>query len=188
MIFNTKVFNTRAWKILEYFFEHPYEEIYLAKLSETTKVNVFTTKQIVDELVINGFLIQKKLGKMRILKANTESLLFRYLKIYYTLMKLEKSGLVEYLLKKISNVSSILLFGSGAKGEDTEKSDIDILVIGKKKSKLNLEKFEKKLKRKIQLFVFSWSEWKRYANKNKAFYQEVISYSIELYGFKPVVE
>ncbi len=187
MISDTKIFGKNIWKILTYFFEHPYEEIYLRKLSEKIKVNVFTTKEIVDALLEENLLIERKLGKLRMLRANTESVLFRQLKVYYTLFKLERSGIIEYLLKHLSGVSSILLFGSAAKGEDTEKSDIDILVICRKKTKLNLEKFEKLLKRKIQLLLFSWSEWKRLAKNNKAFYEEVIAYSLELYGFKPVV-
>ena len=187
MNLNARIFGSSAWKILTYFFEHPCEEIYLRKLSERAKVNVFTTKEIVDALLEENMLIERKLGKLRMFRANTENLLFRQLKVYHTLLKLEKSGVIEYLLRNVSGVSSILLFGSAAKGEDTEKSDMDILVIGREKKRLNLEKFEKLLGRKIQLLLFSWSELKRLAKSNRAFYEEVIAYSIELYGFKPVV-
>ena len=44
----------------------------------------------------------------------------------------------------------IILFGSASMGEDTENSDIDIYVNSKAK-KLNLEKYEKALKRKVNI-------------------------------------
>ena len=45
---------------------------------------------------------------------------------------------------------SIVLFGSYQRGEDIENSDID-LFIESKKEKLDINIFEKKLKRKIEL-------------------------------------
>ncbi len=187
MITDTKIFRRNVWKVLAYFFEHPYEEIYLRKLSEKTGVNTFMTKTIVDSLLEENFLVEKRLGRLRMVRANLENVLFRQLKVFYTLLKLERSGLIKYLLENVLRVSSIVLFGSAAKGEDSEKSDIDILVIGKKKGNLKLEKFERFLKRKIQLLLFSWSEWRRFAKENRVFYEEVIAYGIELHGFKPVV-
>ena len=45
----------------------------------------------------------------------------------------------------------IILFGSASKGEDIEGSDIDLYLQCEEK-KLDLEKYEKELKRKINLF------------------------------------
>ncbi len=49
---------------------------------------------------------------------------------------------------------TIILFGSLAKAETKSDSDIDLCIIASKK-KINLSGFEKKLKRKIQLFFFN---------------------------------
>ena len=46
----------------------------------------------------------------------------------------------------------IVLFGSFAKGEDIEDSDIDLYIETLSKKNIDLEKFEKLLKRKIQIF------------------------------------
>jgi len=64
-----------------------------------------------------------------------------------------QSGLVEYIKDK-TLPSSIILFGSCAKGTYTKKSDIDIFVEAKE-SKLDISKFEKKLKRSINLLFES---------------------------------
>ena len=48
------------------------------------------------------------------------------------------------------NPNSIVLFGSYQKGEDTIKSDIDLFIESKEQN-INLQEFETKLNRKIQL-------------------------------------
>ena len=45
----------------------------------------------------------------------------------------------------------IVLFGSAAKGEDIKTSDIDLFIQCKER-KIELEKFEKKINRRISLF------------------------------------
>ena len=59
------------------------------------------------------------------------------------------SGVIEHIQKE-TLPSSMILFGSGAKGTFTEESDIDIFVEAKE-TKLNLAKYEKKLGKKINI-------------------------------------
>ena len=60
-----------------------------------------------------------------------------------------------------------LLFGSYARGEDTNSSDIDIVVIERRDKMLELEKYEKILNRKINVnFYNSWSEIHRHLKNN----------------------
>ena len=59
------------------------------------------------------------------------------------------SGLVDFLWDKASP-HVIILYGSFAKGESIEDSDIDLFVVGKER-KLNLGKFEKILGKKVHL-------------------------------------
>ena len=47
--------------------------------------------------------------------------------------------------------SVIILFGSASRGEDLKESDLDIF-LECKETKLNAEKYEKELNRKINLF------------------------------------
>ena len=49
----------------------------------------------------------------------------------------------------------IVLFGSYAKGEDIEDSDIDLYIETPSKKEIDLEQFEKILYRKIQIFKFN---------------------------------
>lgn len=76
----------------------------------------------------------------------------RHVKSAFFVHALHKSGLVEFLAEKYG-ASSIILFGSVAKGESVKKSDIDIFVESPKKIKVELKIFENKLNHEIQLFV-----------------------------------
>ena len=175
---------------MRFFLEHPYREIYLRELARELKLSPYAVKKYVDLLIKENLINETKKGNLRYLVANTNNLFFKYLKISLNIKLILNSGLIEFLKENIVNISSIILFGSLAKGEDTEKSDIDIVVIGEKKEKkyLDLEEFERKLKREIKPHIFSWSEWKKKAKEDKPFYYEVIIYGIPLYGELPVVE
>ena len=61
--------------------------------------------------------------------------------------------LIKYLIEEYSN-PIIILFGSYYKGEDIENSDIDLYIETSTKQKFELKKYEKILKRKIQIFNF----------------------------------
>jgi len=65
-----------------------------------------------------------------------------------------KSGLAEFLEENFPGCT-IILFGSYSRGEDTEKSDIDIAIIGSKKKEINLTKFDKILERKVFLHFYN---------------------------------
>ena len=173
-------------KVLVFFIENPYEEVYLREISKKIKISPYTAKKYLDRLVKDKLIVEERKGNLRYFKANLNNLVFRHLKTAYKLYEIEESGLVEFLQRKIPNVSSIVLFGSGSRGEDSKESDIDILVIGKE-IPLNLSEFEKKLKKEINLHIFTWSEWNKQAKDNKAFYIEVLKDGITLYGELPVI-
>jgi predicted nucleotidyltransferase len=61
-----------------------------------------------------------------------------------------ESGLADFLEEKFPGCA-VILFGSYSLGEDTEKSDIDIAVIGSKRKEVDLTEFEKLLERSINI-------------------------------------
>lgn len=78
------------------------------------------------------------------------------------------------------------MFGSCAEGTDSNGSDIDLVCIGP--VKINISKFREKIDRELNTHFFTWSEWKKQAKDNKAFYQDVVVKGINLLGEKPIVE
>ena len=174
-------------KVAGFFIENPYTDIYLRELARKLKLSPFAAKKYADMLAKEGLIKEDRKANLRYFRANTGSIFFRQLKVAFSIRLLAKSGLVEFLKENTPNVSSIVLFGSMARGEDDEKSDIDILVIGKEKPE-NFRKFEEKVNKEITVHVFSWSEWNKMAKEDSAFYSEVISHGIPLYGELPLVK
>lgn len=125
-------------------------------------------------------------GRTYQFRASLESPLCRQWKILFNLDLLAESGIAEELSKKIPHIHSILLYGSFAKGTNDEKSDIDLLVIAHKPAKVNIAAVGK-LGREANISILSLGEWKRKAEKEKAFYDNVIYDSIMLFGERPVV-
>ncbi len=128
----------------------------------------------------------KIVGKTYQYKANLENPLCRQWKILFNLDQLADSGIVEQIVEKIPNLLSVLLYGSFAKGTNDEKSDVDLLVITQKPVKISFRLGEK-IKRETNLTIFSLSEWKKKAAKDKVFYENIIYDSIVLHGERPVV-
>ena len=176
----------RLAKILNFFFENPYEEIYLRDLSRKLKMSPFAIKKYADFLVKNNLIRDEKRANLRFFKANMSGLLFKHLKISWSIHKIVKSGLMSMIKSKSQSISSITLFGSAARGEDDKNSDIDIVVIGNLKE-LDISEAEKKIKKRINLHVFRWSEWKKQLKLNTAFYSDIIINGISLYGDLPLV-
>lgn len=76
------------------------------------------------------------------------------------------NDLLEYLEKEFAN-PIIILFGSLAKAETKQDSDVDLAIISPSTKKLALNSFEKKIKRKIQVFFYkSFKEIKNKELKN----------------------
>jgi predicted nucleotidyltransferase len=83
--------------------------------------------------------------------------------------------------------SSIILYGSCARGEDSPESDVDLLVVGRRAEKMDLMRYEGMLGRRINVTAFDSQEWEEKAEEDKAFYERVLVDGIVLKGTLPVV-
>ena len=82
------------------------------------------------------------------------------------LKQIYESGLADFLEKEFAG-ATIIIFGSYGRGDDTETSDVDIAVIGRKDKLLKLEEFELALSREITVqFYNSWKEIYKYLKNN----------------------
>ncbi len=140
------------WKTIAVFFKEPTREFSLKEIGKRSRLAHTSTKQNLTKL------IRKKLVKKREEKrgrrifpyysADRNEKFMKYKKTHNHL-ELMESGVVEYIEERIMP-RCIVLFGSYQRGEDTEKSDID-LFIEARQEEIELKKFEKKLQRKIQV-------------------------------------
>lgn len=141
------------FRTAEVFFLNPSKEYYLMDISRTIGLAHTSVKKNLDKLVKQGLItesIEKKGNrKFPLYKANADNKLFKMHKIIYNINSILESNLIEFIEEKLMP-KSIVLFGSYARGEDNENSDVDLFVECRKEE-LNLKNFEKKLNRKIEL-------------------------------------
>jgi predicted nucleotidyltransferase len=138
-------------RVLEIFQDFPTSRFHLRELSRKLNLSMSTIIIATDKLAKEGLIIKEKGKVITEVSANRESNLFRWYKKCANLFKIYFSGLIEYLIKEYNHPQAIVLFGSYARGEDIERSDVDIAITTEKSLNLNLTKFERAYNRKISI-------------------------------------
>ncbi|KHO48118.1 MAG: seg [archaeon GW2011_AR5] len=157
------------YRVLSVFLSNPSREFGWKELSEKLKLGPPSTKKYIDELKKEGIIEEKKFGARSLYRANRESRKFRLFMKFDMVLRLEDSGLLEFL-DKFYGYPAVLLFGSRATGEAVEGSDIDIAVITESKKDADISNFEKKFRQEIQLFRFSKEEFMKLRKENPSIY------------------
>ena len=137
-------------KLQEYFFLHPTSSLRIREIERATHLPLPSVARYVKELIKEGILQKKNIGRTTFYTVNRESGEYRFQKRLANLSLLHEYKLISHLVDRYHN-APIRLFGSYSRGEDIEESDIDIY-IQTPLTPISLSVFEKKLQRSIQLF------------------------------------
>ena len=170
--------NKSLVKTLVFFLRNPSLQIHQQGLRKKIKIAKATSIWVMGFLVKNNLLKETSFGRTRIYSLNRENPLVKQIKLMDNLALLSeiKKILLDYDLR-------IYVYGSVARGEDVENSDVDILIVGKlKKSDIiqKINKISENMGKKIKIEVFSQLEWAQMAKKDPAFYERVEKDKIEL--------
>ena len=142
-------------EVAKVFFKEPTQEHYLKEISKKADVAHTSVKKHLEKLTNEGIIketIQKKGSRnFPVYTANVDGGAYKRMKRGYNRDNLSLYGLLNFLSIKLMP-RTLVLFGSYARGEDTEDSDIDIFVEAKKKD-MDLSSYEKysEFNRKIQI-------------------------------------
>jgi predicted nucleotidyltransferase len=145
---------TTMQRILEHFFTHPTTPIHLRELSRAAKLSMPAILSAVRKLAHDNLVIVVKGRALTTVQANYQSRTFIRSKRLNNIEKLFDSGLVDEV-NRLCNPQAVICFGSYSRGEDTERSDVDIAIIEGRKKDLALGSFENELHRKISLHFIS---------------------------------
>ncbi len=158
--------------------DNPITQIHLRSLSRKINVSPTWIAQTIKSLEKAELITISKNKETRILtlQANRENQEFLKLKKSYNLYQLHKSDLTNKLIEIYQKPEAIILFGSYSRGEDIEKSDIDLAIITTKNIQINLEKFEKKLNRTIKILKLN-------KNKIEKEFLNTLANGTVLYGY-----
>jgi len=160
-------------KVLDVFLDNPTGKFYIREIARITKLNPNTVLNLVSKLEKKKLIKREKKKHIVEISADINEN-FKRLKRIENLRKLYDSGLIDFLKKELKP-ELISVIGSYSSGEDIKKSDIDIVVIAKKKE-IDLEKFERKLGRKIHLLVVDYNKM------SDEFYTNLIN-GVVLHGY-----
>lgn len=170
-------------KVLQLLFEEPHQTFHLRLLARLTKFHPNTVMAITDALAKEELIIKERDKETRFvsIRANTENRLYKIRKQYYNVMKLYTSGLINFLNEAYS-YPTIILFGSYAKAENDENSDIDLFIIADTKKRIDLSSFENILETEIQMFIHTKEELKKLKKTNSQLINNVLNgYKLEGY-------
>jgi len=140
------------YRIIEFFFTNPTKRLRVRELERELKAPLPSVIRYVKELINEGLLKVIKISNVTFYTADRSSKKFILLKRLRNIRKIYDSGLNDFLINELGN-PVIILFGSFFKGDDIEDSDIDLFIQSELNKKINLNKFEQLLNRRIQLFI-----------------------------------
>lgn len=150
------LFRKSAFNVVELFFREPSRQFHLREVSKLVGLSTTAVLRAIHELEVCGLVIVEKTSVTSNITVNQESRFYLYYKRIFNLYLLGKYGVVE-LIAQVYRAKTVVLFGSYSKGEDTEQSDIDFLVLTSSVAKPELNKLEriceKKLGRKLSIIA-----------------------------------
>ena len=172
--------------VLRLFLERPTKEFHLREIAAKAGVSTTAATRTTKELASEGIINAGKRGIYKIFSADRESESYRQLKLYFTMSRILESGLLDFLEEFSMHPETIILFGSSAKGLDTEKSDIDIFILSPVSQETDLERFEKILGKSVQILVMSRKEFESAKKKNPEIINNIAN-GILLRGYLKVI-
>lgn len=167
------------------------DELTTREIEGEVKYSHGTVFESLKELVDDDYLEEKKVGKTNVYRPvlGEESLLI--FNFYMHERKegfKERSPLLYKRLKEFSRRSEarcVILFGSYAKGEETEKSDVDVLCVSDEDGAEKLASaFEKKYNIQIRPVVVRSDDFKNIKEENETFYEDLRRYGIVIDGIE----
>ena len=159
--------NKEIMNILDFFISNSVKEFSQTDVRKYIKISKTTLIKWIHKMEKLNLLKMRKIGNSNLYKLNNEDYIVKQIKILKTLLELKP-------LRKIK--ADAYLYGSAARGEDIEDSDIDLLFIGKINRRSIIEEIDnlsKKINKNINFKIFNKIEWLNIARKDKAFYERV---------------
>ena len=172
------LFTTTQQRVLGLLFTQPGKSFYLKEILRLTGMGVATIKRELDRMEAAGILTLTRIGNQNHYQANPKC------PIYEELLSIVRKtfGIADVIrdaLEPIKNsIDCAFVYGSIAKGIEKTKSDIDLMVIGKKLSYGDvmdrLIPVEGRLGRSVNPTIYSMADFKKKLKKKNSFLTRVL--------------
>lgn len=118
------------YKVLKVFLDAPTEQFRLREISRMSQISPPSVMNYLTAFEKEG-VIQKHIKRgipfYVAVRDHRDFVFYKKMSIFF---ELHASGIVDYLWEKLSP-EAIILYGSSARGESIEHSDIDLFIVGK---------------------------------------------------------
>jgi predicted nucleotidyltransferase len=159
------LFSRVQQRVLALLFGQPQRSFYASELIRLAESGTGAVLREVDRLVQSGLVSVKRVGNQKHYQANALSPIF----VELNNIVLKTVGMVTpihgALARHRKKVTAAFIYGSVAKGRDTAKSDIDLMIISDKLAYpdiyASLQRAEATLNRPINPNVLRLDDWKR---------------------------
>ena len=175
-----------AWRIVGHFIHSSQKEYYVNDLARALQMSPGTASIICRRLLLSGSLLRTKSGNAVFYRLNEANPAVKKLKAAWLLERLHAYR-ASY---EHEDFISVALYGSGASGDFTRQSDIDLLVITNVPDgdvRRRLAPLISGLKFEVSVLVRTVAQWRELARKHDPFFLEVLSKHVILYGSGLVV-
>jgi predicted nucleotidyltransferase len=153
-------------RLLRYFLSNPTKRIHAQQLAKETEFHRRGLFEGLHALLEAGIVELEEIGRAKQYHLRRDNSAVKQLKLLFT---------IDALLSLLENLRDkgveVYLYGSAARGEDTEKSDIDILILGDATRKRVVGEIRKP--EKIKPLFLTFVEYAALARKDKAFYERL---------------
>ena len=180
-----KIYNDRCFEILSLYSQNWKAEFYTREIARLTNNKLGTVQLSLAKLKDGKIIVSKLKGKHKYWNLNLKNPLTKYflemVEIYKTSKFLVKYTKLFSFLREIAKLNInglIVIFGSFAKSEATKNSDLDILIIGDKKEKV--EKIKYLLPCKLHCVELTNKNFIDGLNKKDFFVKEILENHIIL--------
>jgi predicted nucleotidyltransferase len=175
------LFSDSQSRVFQWLFGQPERSYHLSELRRLTSLGSASLQRELNKLADAGLVRSERVGNLRRFQANAESPVYGEL-VALTRKTLGIEPMVRQALAPLApKLDVAFIYGSVAKGTDTAKSDVDVMLVGKdlllSKVLELLVPLEAQLGRKINPTCLTPAEFKRRRAEHDSFVNRVLSQS-----------
>jgi predicted nucleotidyltransferase len=171
------LFSQVQQRVLALIFGHPERSFYTSEIVRRIHSGTGAVERELSRLERSGLVSVERVGNQKHFRANRESPVFAELQS----LVVKTVGLAEPLRKALqpysNKIKAAFVYGSVAKGSDTARSDIDLMVIGDELTYSDLysalQDAESLFQRKVSPLFLSVKDWRRKSSQKDSFANKV---------------
>ena len=179
MSISKALFSDSQSRVFRWVFGQPERGYHLNELRRLTGLGSASLQRELGKLATAGLVRSEKVGNLRRFQANTESPVYEELAALTRKTLGAQPLLQEALAPMKAKLDLAFVYGSIAKGTDTAKSDIDVMVVGEDLLLSDVLKLllpvEVQLGRKINPTLYTPAEYKRRRAQKDSFLNRVLA-------------